>query len=82
MRSRKIGRKSLLVNAHRISWRFKNSIPVMNVLHRLARPLVLLAIILPLGSCLTQRTVTRNGQTVEQGIVVKRPLKESVENSR
>jgi hypothetical protein len=70
------------VNAGRISWRFKNSIPVMNVLHRLARPLVLLAIILPLGSCLTQRTVTRNGQTVEQGIVVKRPLKEAVENSR
>lgn len=55
---------------------------VMNFLHRLARFLFLPAIILPLGSCVTQRTVTRNGQTVEQGIVVKRPLKEAVENSR
>ena len=61
---------------------YPESISVMNVLHYLARPLVLLAIILPLGSCVTQRTVTRNGQTVEQGIVVKRPLKEAVENSR
>jgi hypothetical protein len=61
---------------------FHQTISVMNVLHRLARPLVLLAIILPLGSCVTRRTVTRNGQTVEQGIVVKRPLKEAVENSR
>jgi hypothetical protein len=61
---------------------FHNSISVMNILHHLARSLILLAIILPLGSCVTQRTVTRNGQTVEQGIVVKRPLKEAVENSR
>ncbi len=61
---------------------FHNSISVMNILHHLARALILFAIILPLGSCVTQRTVTRNDQTVEQGIVVKRPLKEAVENSR
>ena len=61
---------------------FHNSISVMNILHHLDRSLILLAIILPLGSCVTQRTVTRNGQTVEQGIVVKRPLKEAVQNSR
>ncbi len=61
---------------------YRESISVMNVLHRFARSLFLIAIILPLGSCVTQRTVTRNGQTVEQGLVVKRPLKEAVENSR
>ena len=49
---------------------------------RLARPLLALALCLPMGACVTQRTVTRNGQPVEQGLVVKRPLKEAVENSR
>ena len=44
--------------------------------------LLLLAVILPLSSCITERKVTRGGQTVEQGLVVKRPLKEAVENSR
>lgn len=47
-----------------------------------AKLLSLLLVILPLSSCVTQRTVTRGGQTVEQGLVVKRPLKEAVENSR
>jgi len=46
------------------------------------RLLLLVPVILPLSSCVTERTVTRGGQTVEQGLVVKRPLKEAVENSR
>jgi hypothetical protein len=49
---------------------------------RLARSFLLLAVFLPLTACVTERTVTRNGQPVEQGLVVKRPLKEAVENSR
>ena len=49
---------------------------------RLARSFLALALCLPMGACVTQRTVTRNGQPVEQGLVVKRPLKEAVENSR
>jgi outer membrane protein assembly factor BamE (lipoprotein component of BamABCDE complex) len=44
--------------------------------------LFLLAVVLPLSACVTERKVTRGGQTVEQGLVVKRPLKEAVENSR
>jgi outer membrane protein assembly factor BamE (lipoprotein component of BamABCDE complex) len=48
---------------------------------RLAKSLLALAVILPLAGCMTQRTVTRNGQTVEQGLVVKRPLKEAAGNS-
>lgn len=48
----------------------------------LARFLSLLILFAPLTACVTQRTVTRNGQPVEQGLVVKRPLKEAVENSR
>jgi hypothetical protein len=34
-----------------------------------------------LSGCLTQRTVTAGGQTVSQQYVIKRPLKEVVENS-
>jgi hypothetical protein len=49
---------------------------------RHARLLSLLAFFAPLTGCVTQRTITRNGQPVEQGLVVKRPLKEAVENSR
>lgn len=54
----------------------------MMKLPRFAKHLLLLVVILPLSGCVTQRTVTRGGQTVEQGLVVKRPLKEAVENSR
>lgn len=49
---------------------------------RLARFLVALSASLSLGSCVTERTVTRNGQPVQQGLVVKRPLKDAMENSR
>lgn len=54
----------------------------MNTKRRLTCTLLAVAVVLPLTSCVTQRTVTRNGQPVEQGLVVKRPLKEAVENSR
>lgn len=35
-----------------------------------------------LAGCLTQRTVTEGGQTVSQKYVIKRPLKEAIENSQ
>jgi len=50
-------------------------------LPRFAKRLSLLALVLSLPGCITQRTVTKGGQTVEQGWVVKRPLKEAVQNS-
>ena len=40
------------------------------------------AIAAPLTGCLTQRTVTEGGQTVKQEYVIKRPLKEAIENSQ
>jgi len=49
---------------------------------RFAKYLSILMVILPLSGCITERTVTQGGQTVEQGLVVKRPLKEALENSR
>ena len=39
-------------------------------------------LVLPLTGCLTQRTVTEGGHTVKQEYVIKRPLKEAVQNSR
>lgn len=54
----------------------------MKSIRPFAKLLFVLPLILPLSSCVTHRTVTRGGQTVEQGLVVKRPLKEAVENSR
>jgi len=35
-----------------------------------------------LSGCLMQRTVTSNGQTIEQNYVVKRPLKDALDNSQ
>jgi hypothetical protein len=37
---------------------------------------------IPLSSCLTQRTVSEGDHTVSQKYVIKRPLKEAVQNSR
>lgn len=37
---------------------------------------------LPLTGCLTQRTVTEGGHTVKQEYVIKRPLKEAIQNSQ
>ena len=55
---------------------------MMTRLRHFAKLLLILVAVLPLSACVTQRTVTQGGQTVEQGLVVKRPLKEAVENSR
>ena len=41
-----------------------------------------LGVAVGLPSCLTQRTVSEGGQTVSQGYVVKRPIKEAIENSQ
>jgi hypothetical protein len=54
----------------------------MKSIDRPIRTLLALALFIPLSSCVTKRTVTRNGQTVEEGLVVKRPLKEATENSQ
>lgn len=35
-----------------------------------------------LTGCLTQRTVKEGGQTVSQEYVIKRPIKEAIENSQ
>jgi outer membrane protein assembly factor BamE (lipoprotein component of BamABCDE complex) len=34
------------------------------------------------SGCLTQRTVSQGGHTVSQEYVIKRPLKEALDNSR
>jgi len=39
-----------------------------------------MALLMP--ACVMHRTVTSNGQTIEQGYVVKRPLKDAVNNSQ
>jgi hypothetical protein len=39
-------------------------------------------LVLPLTGCLTQRTVSEGGHTVKQEYVIKRPLKEAVQNSQ
>ena len=33
------------------------------------------------SGCLTQETVTSNGEVISQDYVIKRPLKEAIENS-
>ena len=35
-----------------------------------------------LSACITKRTVTVGGQTVEDGYVVKRPIKNAIENTK
>ena len=36
---------------------------------------------LSFSACITKRTVTVGGQTVEDGYVVKRPIKNAIENT-
>lgn len=49
---------------------------------RLLKCLLAAAVAVPFSGCLTQRTVTEGGRTVKQGYVVKRPLKEAIQNSQ
>jgi type IV pilus biogenesis protein CpaD/CtpE len=35
-----------------------------------------------LAGCLTQRTVTQGGRTVKQEYIMKRPLKDALQNSQ
>lgn len=44
--------------------------------------LLIAALAVSLSSCLTRRTVTRDGRVVESNYVFKRPLKSAVDNSR
>ena len=39
-----------------------------------------LLLVFSLSGCVTKRTVTENGRTVDQKIVVKRPIKNAIEN--
>ena len=44
--------------------------------------LTVTALILLSTSCLTRRTITKNGSVVESKYMFKRPLKEAVNNSQ
>lgn len=39
-------------------------------------------LIFSLSGCVTKRTVTQGGQTVESGYVVKRPIKNAIQNTK
>jgi hypothetical protein len=45
-------------------------------------PAMAAMVALSLSSCLTQRTVKEGGQTVSKELVIKRPIKEAIENSQ
>jgi hypothetical protein len=49
---------------------------------QIVRSLAVFALLFSLSSCVTKRTVTQGGQTVESGYVVKRPIKEAVQNTK
>lgn len=53
-----------------------------SVMKTLLHAALALGVAVGLPSCLTQRTVSEGGQTVSQGYVVKRPIKEAIENSQ
>lgn len=53
----------------------------MNLKFIMSRAIVGIFVVL-LSGCLTRRTVTQGGQTVESNYVFTRPLKNAVENSR
>jgi hypothetical protein len=44
--------------------------------------LIAAVVVVPMSGCLTQHTVTEGGHQVSQEYVIKRPLKEAVQNSR
>jgi len=49
---------------------------------RIILSLALLSMIAATSGCVTKRTVTQGGQTVESGYVVKRPIKEAIQNTK
>jgi hypothetical protein len=48
----------------------------------IVRLLAVVTLAASLAGCLTRRTVTVGGQTVEDGYVVKRPIKEAIEKKK
>jgi len=58
-----------------------NPNPVMNI-RTVLRYLPAAVLILGLNSCVARRTVTQNGRTVEQHTVIKRPVRDAIQNSR
>ena len=46
----------------------------------LAKSLLASALAVLLSGCLTQQTVTSNGEVISQDYVIKRPLKDAIEN--
>lgn len=47
----------------------------------LAKYLLAAFLVVLLSGCLTQQTVTSNGEVISQDYVIKRPLKNAIENS-
>ncbi len=46
-----------------------------------AKCLLASTLVVLLSGCLTQETVTSNGEVISQDYVIKRPLKDAIENS-
>ena len=44
--------------------------------------LSLFALVAVTNGCVTKRTVTQGGQTIESGYVVKRPITEAIQNTK
>lgn len=47
----------------------------------LAKCMLASALAVLLSGCLSQRTVTSNGEVISQDYVIKRPIKDAIENS-
>lgn len=47
----------------------------------LAKCLLASSLVVLVSGCLTQETVTSNGEVISQDYVIKRPLKDAIENS-
>ena len=53
----------------------------MSIKAPLLLPTICIALLPILSACVTQRTVTENGKTVQQGTVIRRPVKEAIQRS-
>ncbi len=59
----------------------RNCHSILHVSHRYEY-LLAAVLVFPFSGCLTKRTVTEGGHKVSEDYVIKRPLKDAVENSR
>ncbi|MEP4077110.1 hypothetical protein [Haloferula sp.] len=49
---------------------------------RLLRYFAVASLLISLSGCITRRTVTQGGQTIESGYVVNRPIKDALEKDK